>query len=429
MTHKFLGKNFFTGNRNRLQSIMDQDSMAVLFSSDLMPRNGDQYFPFRQNSDLFHLTGIDQEETRLLFFPDCPLEQFREVLFIRKTNEKIATWEGHKYTQEEAKEISGVKNVMWVDSFDDILKQTSTLTSQIYLNQNEHWGAGDYPQSMQMREGKKLKERFPFHNYLRLAPLMTEIRLVKQQSEISTMQQACNITADAFKRVLKFVKPGINEYQIEAEITYEFLRKRAMGHAYAPIVASGDNAAILHYTDNNGLVKDGDLILFDIGCEYDHYSSDMSRTIPANGRFSKRQKEVYNAALRVFKKAREMMKPGITIDRINKQVGKLLQNEHIKLGLYSKDDIANKDEALKLLKTYYPHGTSHFMGLDVHDVGTKYERLEAGMVLSCEPGIYIKEEGIGIRLENDILITLDEPVDLMKDIPLEPDEIEEWMSK
>ncbi|MCF8331732.1 MAG: aminopeptidase P family protein, partial [Bacteroidales bacterium] len=343
--------------------------------------------------------------------------------------EKIATWEGHKYTQEEAKEISGVKNVMWVDSFDDILKQTSTLTSQIYLNQNEHWGAGDYPQSMQMREGKKLKERFPFHNYLRLAPLMTEIRLVKQQSEISTMQQACNITADAFKRVLKFVKPGINEYQIEAEITYEFLRKRAMGHAYAPIVASGDNAAILHYTDNNGLVKDGDLILFDIGCEYDHYSSDMSRTIPANGRFSKRQKEVYNAALRVFKKAREMMKPGITIDRINKQVGKLLQNEHIKLGLYSKDDIANKDEALKLLKTYYPHGTSHFMGLDVHDVGTKYERLEAGMVLSCEPGIYIKEEGIGIRLENDILITLDEPVDLMKDIPLEPDEIEEWMSK
>lgn len=429
MAQTFLNKGFFKGNRNRLYSLMQPDSMAILYSNDLMPRNGDQYFSFRQNSDLFHLTGIAQEETKLLVFPDCPLEQFREVLFIRKTNERIATWEGHKYTQEEARKISGINKVMWVDSFDDVMKQVSTLTSNIYLNQNEHWGAGDIPQSLQLREGKKLKERFPFHNYLRLAPLMTEIRLIKQHEEIETMQHACNITADAFKRILQFVKPGINEYQIEAEITHEFLRNGAMGHAYAPIVASGKNAAILHYIDNNQQVNSGDLILFDIGCEFDHYSSDMSRTIPASGKFSRRQKEVYNAVLRVFKQAREMMVPGTTIDRINKQVENLLQDEHIKLGLYSEKDIQDKDDALKLLKSYYPHGTSHFMGLDVHDVGTKYERLEAGMVLSCEPGIYIKEEEIGIRLENDILITHDQPVDLMKDIPIETDEIEEWMTK
>ncbi|MFW6227404.1 MAG: aminopeptidase P family protein, partial [Bacteroidota bacterium] len=387
------------------------------------------YYPYRQNSDLFYLTGTDQEETILLFFPDCPLEQYREVLFIRKTNDRIATWEGHKYTQEEASEISGIKNVMWTESFEDVMTQAATLSSNIYLNRNEHWGAPQVPESREVREGKKLKERYPFHQFHRLAPLLTELRLIKDKAEIDTMRHACKITAKAFERTARFVKPGLNEFQVEAEITHEFLRSGAKGHAYAPIVASGKNATVLHYIDNNSVLKDGDLILFDIGCEFENYSSDLSRTIPVNGKFTKRQREVYDAVLRVFKQARDMIRPGITIDQINKKVETLLMEEHIRLGLYKEEDVMEKDEAQKLVKAYYPHGTSHFMGLDVHDVGTKYERLEAGMVLSCEPGIYIRKENIGIRLENDILVTNGDPVDLMEEIPVEAEDIEKLMSK
>lgn len=420
-------KEFFQKNRERLAHLMQADTVCVLFSNDMMPRNGDQYFPFRQNSDLYYLTGIDQEESILLMFPDSPLKHFREVLFLRKSDSKMAVWEGHKYSKEEGRDISGIEEVMWVDSWPDAIKQVATLTSVIYLNQNEHWGSGENPLSRQKREGKKLKDRFPFHQFARLAPLMKELRLIKQASEIEVMQTACNITHKAFERVMKVVKPGLNEYEIEAEITFYFLKAGATGHAYAPIVASGKNATILHYTDNHDEVKDGDLILFDIGCEYQHYASDMSRTIPANGKFSQRQREVYNAVLEVFKAARALIIPGATIDEINQRVEVLLMQKHIKLGLYTAEDIRDDEKARTLVKTYYPHGTSHFMGLDVHDTGTKYERLEAGMVLSCEPGIYIPEEELGIRLENDILVTLDGPVDLMKDIPIEADEIEQWM--
>ncbi|MCF8217376.1 MAG: aminopeptidase P family protein [Bacteroidales bacterium] len=428
MSQKYLNSQFYKTNRDRLRMLMEDDAIAVVFSNDMMPRNGDQYFPFRQNSDLLYLTGIDQEETVLLFFPDSPLEQFREVLFIRKTNEKIATWEGHKYTQEEAAKISGIKNVMWLESFQSVLKQASSLSSKFYLNKNEHPGAPENVESKQLREGKRIKEKYPFHQYYRLAPLMKELRLVKQQAEINTMQQACDITADAFKRVLKFVKPGLKESQVEAEITHEFLRSGAQGHAYAPIVASGKNATVLHYTANNQTINNGDLILFDIGCEYMNYASDMSRTIPVNGKFSARQKEVYNAVLRVFQQAKEMIKPGTSINQINNNVEQLLMEEHIKLGLYSRKDIQDNEKANELIKTYYPHGTSHFMGLDVHDVGTKYERLEAGMVLSCEPGIYIREENIGVRIENDILVTMEKPLDLMADVPITVDEIENFMN-
>lgn len=428
MTKRYLNSDLFVYNRKRLEPLMERDSAAILFSNDMMPRNGDQHFPFRQNSDLFYLSGIDQEETILVLFPDCPLEQFREVLFIKKTNERIATWEGHKYTMEEARQLSGIQNIQWTDAFEGAINQISTLCNHFYLNQNEHWGAPKIPKSLQMREGQKLQQKYPFHSYHRLAPLLTELRLIKQQQEIDNIQHACNITAAAFDRAMKYVRPGLNEYQVEAEITHEFLKSGATGHAYAPIVASGKNATILHYIDNNSNLEDGDLILFDIGCEYDNYASDLSRTIPVNGKFTARQKEVYNAVLRVFKQARAMMKPGITIDTINNQVEKLLMHEHIKLGLYSENDIQNKEEAQKLVKKYYPHGTSHFMGLDVHDVGTKYERLEAGMILTCEPGIYIAEEKLGIRIENDILITLNEPIDLMENIPIEVDEIEKIMA-
>ncbi|MFO8087030.1 MAG: aminopeptidase P family protein [Bacteroidales bacterium] len=420
-------KEFFQKNRERLAHLMQADTVCVLFSNDMMPRNGDQYFPFRQNSDLYYLTGIDQEETILLLFPDSPLKQLREVLFLRKADAKTAVWEGHKYSKAEAGEISGIEEVMWVDSWPDVIKQVATLSPEFYLNQNEHWGAGEDSFSRQMIEGKKLKERFPFHRFSRLAPLMKELRLIKQYSEIEVIQKACTITHNAFEHVLKMVKPGLKEYEIEAEITYHFLKAGATGHAYAPIVASGKNATILHYTDNQDEVNDGDLILFDIGCEYQHYASDMSRTIPANGKFSKRQREVYNAVLEVFKAARAMIRPGVTIDEINRKVENLLMKKHIELGLYTTEDIRDDEKARALVKNYYPHGTSHFMGLDVHDTGTKYERLEAGMVLSCEPGIYIQEEKMGIRLENDILVTLDGPVDLMKDIPIEADEIEQLM--
>lgn len=429
MSYNYLDKKFFSNNRKRLKPLMKHDALAVMFSADMMPRNGDQHYPFRQNSDLFYLTGIDQEETVLLFFPDCPLEQYREVLFIRKTNERIATWEGHKYTQDEAREISGIKNVMWTDSFEGVMNQVSTLSSNIYLNRNEHWGAPEIPESKEVREGKKLVKKYPFHQFHRLAPLMTELRLIKDKPEIDTMRHACRITAKAFERVTGFVKPGLNEYQVEAEITHEFFRSGAKGHAYAPIVAAGKNATVLHYIDNNSTIEDGDLMLFDIGCEFENYSSDLSRTIPVNGRFTDRQKQVYNAVLKVFKQARDMIRPGITIDEINKKVEKLLMEEHIKLGLYKQEDVVEKEEAQKLVKTYYPHGTSHFMGLDVHDVGTKYERLEAGMVLSCEPGIYIREENIGIRLENDILVTTGDPVDLMEEIPIEAEDIERMMQE
>lgn len=429
MSNPYPDSELFKLNRRRLIALMDENSMAILFSNDLMPRNGDQFFPFRQSSDLFYLTGIDQEETILLLFPECPLAKYREVLFIRKVNEQAAIWEGNKYTQQEAERISGIKTVMWNESFDDTLKLLSTMTNSIYFNSNEHTGAPDKPESLQMRKGKQIKEKYPFHQYLRLAPLMKELRLIKQEQEVKVIQHACDITASAFKKVLQNIKRGMNEYEVEADLTREFLYSGARGHAYAPIVAAGKNASILHYTKNNSEITDGDLLLFDVGCEYYNYASDMSRTIPVSGRFTMRQKEAYNAVLRVFKQARAMMKPGTTIDKINKKVEKLLQEEHIKLGLYTCEDVKDENEAERLVKKYYPHGTSHFMGLDVHDVGTKYERLEAGMVLSCEPGIYISEENIGIRIENDILVTLDEPVDLMKDVPLEAEEIEETMNK
>ncbi|MFW6020285.1 MAG: aminopeptidase P family protein [Bacteroidales bacterium] len=428
MNHNLFNNRFYKSNRKRLKMLLEDDAIAVVFSNDLMPRNGDQYFPFRQNSDLLYLTGIDQEETVLLLFPDSPLEQYREVLFIRKTDEKITIWEGDKYTQKEAGEISGINNIMWMESFDSVLNHVSTLSSKFYLNQNEHWGAPDTPESKQLREGKRIKQKYPFHQFYRLAPLLKELRLIKQQEEIDTMRQACNITANAFNRIMKFVKPGLNESEIEAEITHEFLRSGASGHAYAPIVASGKNATVLHYIANNKTIHDGELILFDIGCEYNNYASDMSRTIPVNGKFSDRQKEVYNAVLRVFQQAKEMIKPATSIDQINHNVEQLLMEEHIKLGLYTREDVQDKEKRNQLIKTYYPHGTSHFMGLDVHDVGTKYERLEAGMVLSCEPGIYIPQENIGVRIENDIVVTLDEPLDLMADVPITVEEIERFMN-
>ncbi len=421
--------DFFIRNRQRLGSMMDDNMLAVLFSNDKMPRNGDQYFPYRQSSDLYYLSGISQEDTILLVYPDCPLEEYREVLFLRHDDQHTAVWEGSKYSQEEASERSGVKTVFWVHSFEGVLRQAATWAEGIYLNDNEHWGAPLVPLSRHFREGKKLQERYPWHTYSRLAPLMTQLRLIKEREEVEVIRQACAITAKAFERVCTYLKPGMKEYELEAEIIHEYLRQGAHGHAFDPVVAWEKNATVLHYTQNNSTIGSYGLLLLDTGCEYHHYASDLSRTIPVTGRYSKREREIYNAALDVFKKARQMMTPGTTIEEINVNVRELLIEKHIQLGLYTIGDIRDSQQKQKLIKTYYPHGTAHFMGLDVHDVGNRYERLEEGMVLTCEPGIYIREENIGVRIENDILVTSGGPVDLMDGlVPLEADAIEEKMN-
>ncbi|MCK5028658.1 MAG: aminopeptidase P N-terminal domain-containing protein, partial [Bacteroidales bacterium] len=418
----------FEKNRKKLIKYLQSNSLTLIHSNDLMPRNGDQYFPFRQSSDLFYLTGIDQEKTILTLCPNHPNKALREILFIIESNEKIAVWEGHKYTKKEAQKTSGITTVKFISEFESVFREMAIKAESIYLNLNENPKFNPEVISADQRFVKTLENEFPAHEIERLAPIMKNLRLRKQPEEIELMQKACDITALAFQRILKFIKPEVTEYQIEAEITHEFLWNKASDHAYAPIIASGKSACVLHYIENNKKCTDGDLVLMDFGAEYANYSADCTRTVPVNGKFTPRQRECYEAVLRVMKKAISWLTPGTTINRINERVEKLLQEEHIKLGLYTQEDVNNQDPAKPLFKKYYPHGTCHFIGLDVHDVGDRTTVLEDGMVLTCEPGIYIPEENIGIRIENDIVVGL-KPLDLMKDIPREVDEIEKLMSK
>jgi Xaa-Pro aminopeptidase len=419
----------FKENRARFIGKIKDNSIAIFHSNDLMPRNGDCFFPFRQNSDLFYMTGINQEETTLLLFPNASNENWREVLFIRKTNEQIAIWEGHKYTQEEAKEISGISNIIWGDNFESFLGQVIPYASSIYTNINENDRFYSDVVSKDYRFTLWVKEKFPALEIERAAPLMMELRSMKHPLEIEITQKACNITKDAFERVLRFTKPGVKEYEIEAEITHEFIKQEANGHAYEPIIASGRDSCVLHYISNNKVCKDGDILLMDFGAEYANYAADLSRTIPVNGKFTKRQKAVYNACLHVMKEATQMLIPGNTLDKINKEVGKIMESELLKLKLLTKADIQNQDNKTPAYKKYFMHGISHFLGLDVHDIGNRYEPIQAGMLFTCEPGIYILEENLGVRIENDILVTDSKPIDLMQDIPIEADHIEEIMNK
>jgi Xaa-Pro aminopeptidase len=419
----------FTENRKRFCANMLPNSVAFFNSNDEFPRGGDQFFKFKQNADLFYLSGIDQEKSILMLFPDAPLEKFKEVLFLRETNEHIAVWEGHKYTKEEATATSGVKTIIWLDSFPNVLKEVMAHAENVYLNSNEHTRYDSEVPYRDLRFGLDLKTKFPFHQYHRSAPIMVKLRTIKQDIEIELIKQACGITRDAFIRLLGFVKPGVMEFEVQAEIEHEFIRKRSDGHAYTPIIASGKSACILHYIENNRECKDGDLLLLDFGAEYANYASDLSRTIPVNGKFSPRQKDCYNAILRVMKNAIQMLVPGTTIDVYHKEVCKMMEAEMIGLGLFTQEDVKNQDPDKPLYMKYYPHGTSHYLGLDVHDLGYKQTVLEEGMVFTCEPGLYIPEEGIGIRIENDILVTNNGPVDLMSDIPVEVDEIEAIMAK
>jgi len=428
MKYSAIDTSLFKTNRKNFTSRLKKNSIAIFQANDEFPRSGDQTFVFKQNPDLFYLTGIDQEQSILVLFPDCPDPLYREILFIRQTNEQIAVWEGHKYTKDEARETSGISQIIWVEKFWDILAMVIHYATTIYLNTNENDRYAHAVPYRDLRFIQALKDKYPLHQYERAAPILRDLRAIKSAVEIELTQKACAITRDAFIRVLKFVKPGVNEYEIEAEVIHEFIRQRATGHAYSPIIASGVNANILHYTANNQPCKDGEVILFDFGAEYGNYNADMSRSIPVSGRFTSRQKQVYNAVLYVMRQARTLLTAGTVWNEYHAEVGKIMESELIKLGLLDKHDVAKQNPAAPLYKKYFMHGTSHHLGLDVHDFASRYQPFEVSNILTCEPGIYIPAEGLGIRLENDILITSDGNIDLMADIPLEAEEIEHIMN-
>jgi Xaa-Pro aminopeptidase len=429
MKYPQIDQSLFVENRQRLTGQLKPDSIVVLNSNDVMPTNADGTHAFIQQTDLFYFSGIDQEESVLIIFPDAKEEKQKEILFLRETNEEIATWEGHKYTQEEATKISGIKTVYWNKEFETIFKALVFQADNIYLNTNEHLRAGLPVETRDTRFLKWCRASFPLHNYERLAPCMHHLRAVKSQAEIELIRQACRITAKTFQRLLGFIKPGVWEFEIEAEIYHEFLRNRSRGPAFQSIVASGADSCVLHYVQNNKQCQDGDLVLIDFGAEYANYASDVTRTMPVNGKFSKRQKQVYNAVLSVQKAAINMLTRGNTLDDYTKEVGKRMESELIGLGLLNSAEVKKQSQDEPLYKKFFPHGTSHHLGLDVHDYGDKYRPFEPGMVFTCEPGIYIKDEAIGIRIENNILITDSGPVDLTEAIPREAEEIEDLMNQ
>ena len=424
-----IDSQLFVQNRKQYTSHLKSNSIAIFNSNDEMPFNADQTHPWKQNSDIFYLSGIDQEETILLIYPESPNPKYREALFLKKTNEHIAIWEGHKYTEAEARAASGIETIHWVEDFNTVFPMLMNHAEHVYLNTNENDRASIKVPTRDTRFIEETKLRFPMHKYERSAPIMAKLRTVKSIWERDLMQIACDITNKAYRRVLNFVKPGVMEFEIEAEIQHEFLRNRGTRPAYGSIIASGPSACVLHYVDNNLRCNDGDLLLMDFGVEYANYCADLTRTIPVSGKFTQRQKDVYNAVLRVQKKAIDMMHIGMILKDFNAEVGKVMESELLGLGLISKQDIADQNPEWPAFKKYFMHGTGHFLGLDVHDIGDHYQPIPAGAVLTCEPGIYIREEGIGIRIENDIMLMPDgSKYDFMKDTPSEVEEIETIMN-
>lgn len=428
MKYPTIDQSLFILNRKNFTNNLKNNSLAIFNSSDEFPRSGDQSFVFKQNPDLFYLSGIDQEQTILLLYPDCPNPLYREVLFLRQTNNYIKVWEGYKYTKEQAKAASGIQSIYWLEDLDNILHSIVNYAEHIYLNTNENDRYAHEVPYRDIRFIEKMKSKYPLHHYERSAPIMRNLRAVKSDVEIELTKKACAITRDAFIRVLKFTKPGVKEYEIEAEIIHEFIRQGGTGHAYTPIIASGHNANILHYNDNNQVCKDGEVILFDFGAEYANYNADMSRVIPANGRFTQRQKEVYNAVMYVMKESIKLIGEGTIWNTYHEQVGEIMTEQLINLGLISTADVKNQTAAWPAYKKYFMHGNSHHLGIDVHDFAGRYTPFTNGNILTVEPGIYIPEENLGIRLENNILITAEGNIDLMADIPLEAEEIEDIMN-
>jgi Xaa-Pro aminopeptidase len=429
MRYQAIDKSLYIKNRANFVKHLKPNSLAVFNSNDMMPTNADGLMPFRQNNDLLYLSGVDQEESILVIFPEAINPKHREILFVKETSELIAIWEGEKLNKASATQQSGIQTIYWLTEFEQVFHTLVVEAERIYLNQNEHLRAVTTVQTCDDRFRIECKAKYPNHKYERLSPIMRMLRPLKSQLEIENIQQACDITEKGFRRILDFVKPGVMEYEIEAEFAHEFLRNRSRGFAYTPIIASGYNACVLHYIENNMECKAGDVILMDVGAEYANYASDMTRCVPVSGRFSERQKAVYNSVLNVMKEATSMLVPGTNHEEYHGEVGKLMEAELIGLGLIDKTDIANQDRANPLYKKYFMHGTSHHMGLDVHDIENRATPFAEGMVLTVEPGIYIPGENLGIRLENDVLITKDGQHDLMRNIPLEADEIEDIMNR
>ncbi|MWW24191.1 aminopeptidase P family protein [Algibacter lectus] len=429
MKYNPIDNNLFIKNRKNFANKMKSNSLAVFNSNDIYPISADSTMPFEQHRDIFYLSGVDQEESILVLFPDCPKEKHREILFLKETNEHIAIWEGEKLTKEKAFETSGIKTVYWLQDMEKIMFEIMTQCDTVYINTNEHYRANVETETREDRFSKWLKDKYPAHSVAKSNPILQRLRSVKDPIELDLIQQACDITEKGFRRILNFVKPGVWEFEIEAEFIHEFLRNRSKKFAYTPIVASGNNANVLHYVENNQQCKAGDLILLDVGAEYANYSSDMTRTIPVSGRFTDRQKAVYNAVLNVKNEATNMLIPGTDWAAYHVEVGKIMTGELLNLGLLDKADVQNEDPEWPAYKKYFMHGTSHHMGLDTHDYGILTEPMQENMVFTVEPAIYIPKEGFGIRLEDDVVIQkTGSPFNLMRNIPLEADEIEDLMN-
>jgi Xaa-Pro aminopeptidase len=424
-----INAGLFIQNREAFVKQMEKGALAVFNSNDVFPISADSSMPFQQHRDIFYLSGVDQEESILVLSPNASNPAHKEILFLKETSELIAIWEGEKLTKESALQVSGIKTVYWLQQFPVIFKQLMADCDAIYLNTNEHLRASTEVETREDRFIKKVRIEYPAHQTLKSAPILHQIRALKSQLEIDLMQTACNITEAGFRRLLGFVKPGVWEYEIEAELVHEFIKRRSKGFAYTPIIASGKNACVLHYIENNQQCQDGEVILLDVAAEYANYSSDLTRCVPVSGRFTKRQKAVYNAVHHVKNEAEKLLVPGVIMADYHKNVGLLMEEQLVGLNLISIDDIKNQKPEWPAYKKYFMHGTSHFIGLDTHDVGLWHQPIQAGMVFTCEPGIYIPEENLGIRLEDDLVVQeKGEPFNLMKNIPLEAEAIEDLMN-
>ena len=424
-----LNSEIFVQNRERFARQMQKNSIAIFVSNDEVPSNGDAIYSFKQNSDLFWLSGITQEDSMVILFPDNPDPKYREVLVLVRPNELKEKWDGKRLRVKEAQDTSGIKTIVWLDVADGLLQPWIHLADNIYLDSNENDRKASLVRSRDYRFIDEMKSRYPLHNYLRAAKIMKELRGIKTALEVEVMQKAIDITENTFRRLLKFIKPGVMEYEIEAEIFHSFLSQRATGEAYGSIIASGDRARTLHYVSNNAECKDGELILMDFGAEYGGYCADLTRTIPVNGKFTRRQKTVYNSCLHLHNYAKSILKPGISILEYTDKVGEEATQQFLKIGLLRKSDVKNEDPENRAYRKYLYHGISHHLGVDVHDLGTRTEPIKAGMVFTVEPGIYIEEEQMGIRIENNFWITRNGNKDLMKNIPITAEEIEALMKK
>lgn len=428
MRYETIDSALFIENRRKFAPLIKPNSIAIFHSNDVMPTNADGVMAFKQNSDLFYLSGIDQEETVLILYPDSVNEKHREILLVRKTDEHIAVWEGEKLNKEQATVTSGINTVMWTEQYQSLLETLLPQVDHIYLNSNEHARASKDIETRNDRLGIELRKNFPLHKIERAAPIMHELRAKKEAIEVAQIRKACEITRDGFLRILKSTKPGVGEWQLEADYLHTFLSQKSRGFAYTPIIGSGSNANILHYVQNDSVCKDGDLILMDVAAEYANWNADMTRTIPVNGKYSPRQRSVYDAVLRVFHAANGILRPGITMANYQGQVLEFMEEEMIKLGLFTSAEAKSQKEEKHLVRKYFMHGTSHHLGLDVHDVSNANAPVAVGNMFTIEPGIYIREENIGIRLENNFYIGETKNEDLMHDIPIEAEEIEALMA-